>query len=153
MNTVQHATVTIERTYPAARSQVFAAWADPKVKTRWFDEPEAQVDQALDGDFREGGRETGSGIYDGKRYTYEAVYSDIIEEQRIVSTYEMGVDGRPMSVSVATVELFDDGDGTRLIYTDQGAYFDDLDRPEWREQGFTGQLDRLGAELGRTAAG
>lgn len=59
----------------------------------------------------------------------------------------MGVDGRRMSVSVATVEPADEGDGTRLIYTEQGAYLDDLDRPEWRERGTAGQLDRLGELL------
>ncbi len=62
------------------------------------------------------------------------------------------MDGRRISVSVATVELLDEDHGTRLVYTEQGAYLDDLDRPEWRQQGTEGQLDRLGAEVERAAA-
>lgn len=151
MSTVQHATLTLERRYPVPRSRVFVAWTDLQAKARWFDESEAEVVDALAGDVREGGREAASGRFDGKLYTYEAVYRDIRADERIVSTFEMGVDGRRMSVSIATVELSDIDDGTRLVFTEQGVYFDDLDRPEWREQGTAGQLDRLGDELAHAA--
>ena len=33
---VVHATFALERTYPSSPAQVFAAWADPAVKARWF---------------------------------------------------------------------------------------------------------------------
>lgn len=33
---VLHATFTLERTYPATPARVFAAWADPAAKARWF---------------------------------------------------------------------------------------------------------------------
>jgi dihydrofolate reductase len=33
---VIHDTFVIERTYPASPARVFAAWADPAVKSRWF---------------------------------------------------------------------------------------------------------------------
>ncbi len=145
MSTV-HATMTLERAYPVPRSRVFAAWADPEVKARWFGEPGSE-DEALVIDFREGGRETASGRFDGKLYTYEAVYRDIVDDERIVWTYEMAVDGQRMSVSVATVELTDEADGTRLVYTEQGVYLDGLDKPEWREQGTGDQLNRLGEVL------
>lgn len=151
MSTVQHASFTIERSYPAPRGRVFAAWADPEIKARWLDEPDEDVTEALASDFREGGRETASGRFEGKHYTYQAVYCDIVSGERIVTTYEMGVDGRRMSVSVATVEFADEGDGTRLVYTDQGAYLDGLDKPEWREQGTSSQLDRLGTLLADSA--
>ena len=151
MSTVQHATMTIERTYPAPRGRVFAAWADPQLKARWFDEPGASEGEALASDFREGGRETASGSFQGKLYTYDAVYRDIVADDRIVLTYEMSVDGRRMSVSVATVELADEGAGTRLLHTEQCAFLDDLDRREWREQGIGGQLDRLAGVLADAA--
>lgn len=147
MSTVQNASFTVERTYPASPARVFAAWADPTLKARWFEEPGEQVGEALAGDFRVGGRETSSGAFNGKHYTYAAEYRDIVTDERIVSTYETGVDGRRMSVSVATVELLAEGHATRLVYTDQTAYLDALDRPEWREQGTTAQLDRLGDVL------
>ncbi|MFI7290450.1 SRPBCC domain-containing protein [Streptomyces anulatus] len=50
---VTHATFTFERLYPATAARVFAAWADPKAKSRWFSTPDA--DHELD--FRVGGRE------------------------------------------------------------------------------------------------
>ncbi|MFI6523105.1 hypothetical protein [Streptomyces uncialis] len=52
---VTHATFTLERLYPAPAARVFAEWADPKAKARWFSTPDA--DHELD--FRSGaGRST-----------------------------------------------------------------------------------------------
>lgn len=152
MSRVKHATWTLERTYPVPPARVFAAWADPEIKSRWFVGPDGKENKHLFSDFRVGGRESTAGDADGgSRYSYEAVYRDIVEDERIVTTYEMAIDGDRISVSVATVELLGEHTGPRLIYTEQGAYLDDLDQPEWRQQGTAGHLDRLGTELGRTA--
>ena len=53
----QHATFVIERTYAASPARVFAAWADPAVKARWFNGPSAWQSQGYVLDFRVGGRE------------------------------------------------------------------------------------------------
>jgi uncharacterized protein YndB with AHSA1/START domain len=37
---VTHATFVVERSYDAAPARVFAAWADPAAKARWFASPE-----------------------------------------------------------------------------------------------------------------
>jgi uncharacterized protein YndB with AHSA1/START domain len=37
---ITHGKFVIERTYAASPAQVFAAWADPAVKARWFIGPE-----------------------------------------------------------------------------------------------------------------
>jgi len=39
--------------------------------------------------------------------------------------------------------------GTRLVFTEQGAFLDGRDQPAGREQGWHGLLDALGAELQR----
>jgi hypothetical protein len=58
-----------------------------------------------------------------------------------------------ISVSVATVELEPQGSGTRLIFTEQGAFLDGFDDPAMREHGTRELLDALGAELRRAPAG
>jgi hypothetical protein len=41
--------------------------------------------------------------------------------------------------------------GTRLIYTEQGAFFDGADGPSSRKQGWRGLLESLAVTLGRRA--
>ncbi|MNW12921.1 hypothetical protein D3C71_2107310 [compost metagenome] len=52
-----------------------------------------------------------------------------------------------MSVSLTTVEIKRSDNGTQLIYTEQGAFFDGHDLPEHREHGTKFLLDKLGLEL------
>ena len=149
---VTHATFSLERTYPTSPAQVFAAWANPDTKRRWFggsDDAPAQLQL----DFRVGGRETSRGVGpDGKVYTYEARYADIVADRRIVYTYEMDQNGTRISVSIGTVELEQDGPATRLVYTEQGVFLDGLDSSAEREHGTRALLDALGALLQRTRA-
>ena len=64
-------------------------------------------------------------------------------DRRIVFSYDMHLDGEHDSVSLTTVELEPDGGGTRLTFTEQGAFFDGLDDPAGREHGTGVLLDRL----------
>lgn len=146
---VVHSTITIERTYPVAPERVFAAWADPKQKRRWFAEGEGWSVLQFDLDFREGGRETAR-FRDEKsnaEIRNDGHYEDILPNRRIVVAYTMSVGDRRISASLATVELRPQGDGTRLVYTEQGAFFDGADGPRMREQGWRELFDRLAAEL------
>lgn len=145
---VTHATFVVERHYDATPARVFAAWADPAVKAAWFVGPDTWESSDHTLDFTPGGREHISGGPEGSPiHSYDAVYHDIVPDQRIVSTYEMYQDSTRMSVSVATVELVPDGAGTRLTYTEQGAFLDGLDLPEYRERGTNDLLDALGIHL------
>jgi uncharacterized protein YndB with AHSA1/START domain len=147
MTSVEHATFVLERTYPAPPDRVFAAFADPAAKAQWF----GGVDFSLD--FRVGGRETnGGGPEGGPFYRYDATYRDIVPDERIVYTTDMYVDDRLMSVSVATVELAADGDGTRLTLTEHGAFLDGLETAAQREHGTRDLLDKLGAALSQAPA-
>jgi len=149
---VTHATFVIERTYPVSPARVFAAFADPAIKARWFGaDTVSTVEYTLD--FRVGGREISRGTQsDGHTYAYDALLQDIVPNARIVSTYEMHLDDARISVSVATVELKPEDAATRLVFTEQGAYLDGLDTPQQREHGTRELLEALGAELQRTPA-
>ena len=144
-----HSTFVIERDYDASAARVFAAWADKSAKGQWFGPSEGEHQL----DFREGGREHLLADVHGAVYTYDALYEDIVLDERIVFTYNMHRDGKRMSVSVTTVELLPAvGDKTRLRYTEQGVFLDGEDTPELREQGTKELLDKLGAALAHGAA-
>ena len=143
---VTHATFTLERSYPVPPARVFAAWADPAAKARWFT-PGPGSGHELD--FRVGGREVATGGPEGgPLMRFETLYRDIVPEQRIVYTSTLSTETDLMTVSLTTVEFTPGEDGgTRLVLTEQGAYLDGQEQPAWREQGTASQLDALAAEL------
>lgn len=145
---VTHSTFVVERSYDASPARVFAAWADPEAKARWFASPEEWGPDEFELDFRVGGRELSRGGPEGGPvHTYEAHYQDIVADQRIVYSYSMHMDQTLISVSVATVELRGEGAGTRLVLTEQGAYLDGHDTSTERQHGTGELLDALGAAL------
>ena len=148
-----HATFVIERTYAASLARVFAAWAEPEAKARWFAGPDDWNKGEHELDFRVGGRERVSGgPPGGPVHSYEARYQDIVPNERIVSTYAMHVDDKRISVSLATVEFKPAGAGTLLIYTEQAVFLDGADTSAGREEGTRTLLDKLDAALRREPA-
>ena len=147
---VMHAAFTIEKTYDASPSKVWRAWSDPAEKAVWFSGPEEWGPDEFELDFRVGGREISrGGPPGGPVFTYDATYRDIVPGERFVYAYDMFSDEIRISVSLGTVELAAAGDGTKLTYTDHGAYLDGLDTPEEREHGTIELLDALGRTLTR----
>lgn len=151
---VIHDTFTIERTYPATPSRVFAAFASEEAKNSWGDTGDLQPADASAGetefDFRVGGRERFSHKWQGTSYRYDGLYYDIVPDQRIVYSYEMYADDLRISVSVTTIEFVKTGEGTALTYTEQGAYLDGIDGPQapaLRQEGTTEMLDGLTSYL------
>jgi uncharacterized protein YndB with AHSA1/START domain len=149
---VIHDTFSIERTYPAAPSRVFAAFASEEAKDAWGDTGELEPVPGDAGikefDFRVGGRERFGIKMHGTDtiFRYDALYYDIVPDQRIVYSYEMYADDARISVSVATIEFVKSGDGTALTWTEQGAYLDGIDGPQasaLREEGTAEMLDGL----------
>jgi uncharacterized protein YndB with AHSA1/START domain len=138
----------IERDYDASPARVFAAWADKSAKDQWFGASDGEHEL----DFREGGRERMLAAVHGSVYIFDALYEDIVPDERIVFTYNMHRDGKRMSVSLTTVELEPSGAGTRLRYTEQGVFLDGEDKPELREEGTKEMLNKLGEALAQGAA-
>jgi uncharacterized protein YndB with AHSA1/START domain len=147
---VVHSTFTIERTYERPPTRVFAAWADPGLKSRWFGGGTDDAPLDLEMDFRVGGHE----MIRSEPGAYQARYHDIVPDERIVFTYDLSIGGSLVSVSLASVEFrpANGGIGTQLTYTEYGAFLDGHDDPELREKGTSGMLDDLGRWLEREAA-
>jgi uncharacterized protein YndB with AHSA1/START domain len=152
---VTHSTFVIERSYDASPSRVFAAWASREAKGQWFGSVD-DTDQHYELDFRVGGRESWKGGMGGptgkSTFSFDAIYQDIVEDQRIVYAYDMHMDDQRISVSLATVEFEAVDGGTLLTFTEQGAFLDGLDEPDRREGGTGSLLDKLGEVIARETA-
>jgi len=145
---VTHATFSIERIYLASPARVFHALSDPKAKAKWFAGPDDWGVAKFEMDFRVGGKEINQGgPKGGPVHTFNAIYQDIIPEQRIVYTYDMHIDETRISVSLATFEFRPEGQGTRLTLTEQGAFLDGWDDANERERGTRELLDALARSL------
>ncbi len=147
---VVHASFTLVRTYDASPERVFHALSDVAAKQKWFGGPEDQwkpIERFMD--FRVGGRERAKGRWEsGLVSTFDAVYHDIVPNERIVYTYEMHLDEKKISVSLATMQIASAGPGrATLKITEQGAFLDGYDDAGSREHGTGFLLDKLGAAL------
>jgi uncharacterized protein YndB with AHSA1/START domain len=145
---VAHGSFSIDRAYPSAPERVFDAFRDPARKRRWFAEGAGCKVFEFEVDFRVGGEEHSRFAFgSGPEICNFTQYQDIIENRRIVISYRMTIGGAPLSVSLATMEFIPEGTGTRVVYTEQGAYFDSAKAIPGREHGCTALLKRLGDEL------
>jgi uncharacterized protein YndB with AHSA1/START domain len=143
-----HASFSVERVFAATPTQVFRAFADKDAKARWFagGDGYALIERAMD--VRPGGRERVSGRWaSGMVSTFDAVYFDVVPDARLVYAYEMHLDDRKISVSLATVDIQPAGAGTRVVVTEQGVFLDGYEDAGAREHGTGFLLDQLGASL------
>jgi uncharacterized protein YndB with AHSA1/START domain len=147
---VTHSTFVIERSYPTTPERVFAAFADPAKKRRWFAESEEFGTREFEMDFRVGGSEHSRfNMKDGTPMANDTSYHDIEPNQRIVFAYTMSVGGRRISTSLSTIELLPTDKGTDFVYTEQAAFFEGSDGPKIREAGWSWLFERLAKELAR----
>src|SRR5579863_6787725 len=141
---VIHSTFRIERTYPQSPARVFFAFADQAMVRRWRVESEGSKVHEFSFDFRIGGSEVSRFTFgDGPEIRLDAQFQDIVPDRRIVFVYRMAMGPNPFSASLTTVDLVPSGDGTRLTYTEQGAFFDGIDSAQGREEGCRGLMEKL----------
>src|SRR6478735_8008100 len=140
---------TLTRDYPVPVDRVWTAFAQEDQKLQWFGAGAVIEPREWSFDFRVGGRDVAEGkFHNGPVSRYEATYTDIVEHVRIVTTYDMWIDGDHMSTSVASLEFDATEQGTRFTHVEHGVFFDRF----WadgagREAGTRGLLDALGAYL------
>ena len=147
---VVNSTFTLEHDYATSPARVFAAWADPATKARWFGGEAAEHHEL---DFRAGGSEITRGRNkEGQTLTFATRYHDIVTDHRIVYSSTLSVDDTPVTISLTTVLFEPHGGGTTLLLTEHAAYLDGHEQPEWREQGVRSQLAALADELATDAS-
>ena len=149
IRSVAHATFHLERSYDAPIARVWRALTDEAAKQKWFGgTPGSWELLERHMDVRVGGREWLKGRWVGGMVsTFEAIYHDVISNERLVYSYEMHLDDKKISVSLATLQLKAAGGKTTLMVTEQGAFLDGYDDAGSREQGTHHLLDALGASL------
>ena len=146
---VVHAAFHLERTYDAPAGRVWKALTDEKAKAKWFSGPQDRWElMERHMDVRAGGIERCKGRWEGGTVsTFDAIYHDVVQDERLVYSYVMHLDDRKISVSLATVQLKADGGKTTLKISEQGAFLDGYDDAGSREHGTGLLLDALGASL------
>jgi uncharacterized protein YndB with AHSA1/START domain len=150
---VVHHTFEIERTYPVPVERVFAAFADPAKKRRWYGERGNHEVEDFEHDFRVGGIERlryrfkEGTPFPGLIILNEGTYRDLVPGERIVTASTMSFMEKPISVSLVTFQFIARDGATDLICTHQGAFFEGSDGPEMREAGWVTLLDRLRDEV------
>jgi len=123
---VRHETFTITRSIEFERAAVFAAFAEDRVRRRWFRLPGSGA--TYDHDFRVGGGEDARSTFvklDGpdEGVRNSSLYLDIVPDQRIVFVYRAIVDDVTRWTSLVTVTFDDDeAGGTVLTWTEQVAF-------------------------------
>ncbi len=153
MPEVTHNTFVLHRAYPQPPQKVFAAFATPEKKRRWYAQGGAHDVVSYDLDFARGGREIlvgkmkpGTPIA-GALLTWSHTFEDIVEAKRIVFTQTLDVGDNRISCALITAEFHADGNGCALTFTHQAAYFEGADGPQMREMGWRALLDAVAAAL------
>ena len=147
-----HSTFVIERNFPWRPARVFSGFSQPALKRRWYVEGDHEI---LDFhmDFRMGGIErfryrfnAGHPIA-GSEIDNESTFQDIADENRIVMTTRMSLNGKPIAVMLATFEFLPSENGTDLTLTHQATYIDWPDGAKMVEVGWGQLIDRLQKHL------
>jgi uncharacterized protein YndB with AHSA1/START domain len=155
--TTVHNTSVLEHSYPQPPAGVYAAFAQPARKRRWYAEGDHEI-QEFEMDFQVGGTERhryrfkkGHPI-EGQEIVNQSIYQDIVPEKRLVLASLMSLNGKLILAAQVTFEFLPSGSGTDLICTSQGAFFDWPQGPVMIEAGWRGLLDRIGKELASQSA-
>lgn len=148
-SSIAHAQFTIERELPVPPERAYQAFADLEQKRQWFGGGEGWDISEHSMDFQVGGREVNEGVFHGATTSrFEATYTDIVENERIVITYDMWIDGKHISTSLATYEFEPAGAGSRLVLVEYGAHLDGFDDGAMREAGTRDIIEALAQYLG-----
>lgn len=143
-----HDTITLERTYNASTSRVFAAWRDVEARERWS-KPSAETEIVYDrAEFKVGGLDiVRCGMKGDLRFQAHVRYLEIIPDARIVMAETVAENGAAQAVSLITVEMEPAAGATRLRVTLQVSALDGSDMLQGYLDGWRPTLDNLANEF------
>lgn len=127
--------LTIRRTFDAPRDRVYRAFTEPEEVAQWFG-PGATTGQVHALEPEPGGAYSVSMLDGETRYDVEGEFLEVVENERIVHTWEPGR---------VTIELRDVDDGCEVVFTHEG--LPDRETADGHATGWASALDNLAAVL------
>ena len=142
---------TINRHFNHGPEKVFAAFSNPATKAMWFTGPKGGDSLERVIDVTTGGSEILKFRHPSGMITHFAArYHAVEKNQRIVYSYDLMIDGKHHSTSLAVVELVPAAKGTDMTFTEFVAWHDGTELAKGlasREQGTSWQFDKVAEVL------
>ena len=115
-----HLAITLRRTIPARRGEVFRAWTDPAELKRWWARPgftvvDAQVDLRIGGGFR---IQTRPDV--GNVFSVFGTYREVRAPERLVYTWAWQGTRMDGIETLVTVDFREVGQDTEVLMTHEG---------------------------------
>ena len=150
---LQHATITLERTYNVPVDRVFSEFADPVARARWS-APSEDVLIYDEADFRVGGKDVfRCGPKGDPKFRGETHYLLIAPNALVVSSETVDMDGQRLAVSLTTLEFEPTEHTTNLTVTVQIVSFVGAGMIHGSESGYKSAWENLSQHLsGRLSA-
>jgi len=135
--------LTVRRTYPAARERVFRAWTDPAALREWscpvgFTVAEASVDLRVGGAYRIAMQPP-----DGEPNIAYGTYREVSPPERLVYTWQW--EGGEMGETLVTVEFRDLGGETEVVLVHE--LFPSTEVRDRHNEGWLSLLEHLAQAL------
>lgn len=147
---LKHGEFSLKRHINAPRELVYSAWTGVEHRKHWFIGPGNWEEIARSVDLRVGGKEIAHGrMENGIETIYTSRFHLIIPNTQLIHAFDMHVDGKHFSVSLAGVDFEDSSTGTELTYTEQVFYLGEDYDNEGRIEGTMGLLDQFETYLAR----
>jgi uncharacterized protein YndB with AHSA1/START domain len=147
----QHATITLERSYPVPLERVFSEFADPLARARWS-APSEDVLIYDEADFRVGGKDVfRCGPKGDPKFRGETRYLFIVPNALVVSSETVDMGGQCLAISLTTLDFDRTEDATTLKVTVQIVSFVGPGMIHGSESGYKSALENLSQHLSNMA--
>ena len=143
----------IERDFDHPLSLLYCAFTDQDAKRTWYGGEGTWEVTNHTLDFRVGGHELWRGrpSPDAPWMTNDAVYYDIVPEERLILAFVMTMEDKLFTASQTILEFSGRGAGSHLKLTEQIIYVDGIDHPENRREGTRDMMENLNTYLNTVA--